>query len=161
MGRGGLRSAFPGDEVVDQVSVQGPQNLFYVLCDPDGWRGKGYRWGGIKKKKEGTSGGGGGDKEVFHLKNECMLQTQEGPQRTREWDETTKSLIISSVNRSVYLPPLSPSAGSSLPPPPPSLPLNQTLIVPLAEPVVLIRGLAQTSLPSTCPSHTHTHAPKH
>lgn len=48
---GGLRSAFPGDEVDDQVSVQGPQNLFCVLCDPDGWRGKGYGWGGIKKKK--------------------------------------------------------------------------------------------------------------
>lgn len=52
----------------------------------------------------------GRDKEVFHLKNECMLQTQEGPQRTTEWDETTKSPIISLVNRSVYPSLLSPSA---------------------------------------------------
>lgn len=34
-----------------------------------------------KKRKEGEAEN---DKEVFHLKNECMLQTQEGPQRTTE-----------------------------------------------------------------------------
>lgn len=74
-----------------------------------------------------------------------MLQTQEGPQRAAEWDETTKSPIIGLVNRSVYLSLLSRPALFFTTSPS----LNQPLIVPLAEPVVLIRGLAQTSLQST------------
>lgn len=65
--------------------------------------------GGEGEKEEGREGRQGEiKKEAFHLKNECMLQTQEGPQRTTEWDETTKSPIISLVNRSVYLSLLSP-----------------------------------------------------
>lgn len=31
---------FLGDEMDDQVSVQGHLYFFYVLCDPDGWRGR-------------------------------------------------------------------------------------------------------------------------
>lgn len=102
-----------------------------------------------KNRKEGEPER---DKELFHLKNEFMLQTQEGPKRTTEWDEPTKTPIISFVNRSVY-PFLSTATlfFSSSPPP------NQLLIVPLVEPVVLIRGLAQKSAPSTAP-HTHTRA---
>lgn len=34
---------------------------------------------------------------LFHLKNEFMPQTQEGPERTAEWDEATKSPIITSA----------------------------------------------------------------
>lgn len=109
-----------------------------LFCDPDGRRGR--------KRERGDGGEKEIKKEAFHLKNVCRLQTQEGPQRTTEWDETTKSPIISLVNRSVYLSLLSPSAllffsmSSSL---------NQPLIVSLPEPVVLIRGLAQTSSLST------------
>lgn len=61
---------FPGDEVNDQVSVQGP--LYFsclALCDPDGRRGG----------KTGRGVGGWGQREikkaVFHLKNERMLHT--------------------------------------------------------------------------------------
>lgn len=99
---------FPGDEVDDQVSVQGPLHFSHVLFDLDGSEGE----------KQGGGGEAERDKEVFHLKNECMLQTQEGPQRTTEWVETTKSPIISLVNRSVHLPLLSPPTllfSSSLP----------------------------------------------
>lgn len=108
--------------------------------------------GGEGEKEDGGGGRREIKKEVFHLKNECMLQTQEGPQRTAEWDETTKSPIISSVNRSVYPSLLSLFFTSSSS-------LNQPLIVPLAEPVLLIRGLAQTSSLTTAlltPHHTHT-----
>lgn len=73
------------------------------------------------------------------------METQEGPQRTTEWDETTKSPIISLVNRSVRLCLLSPSACFPPHHPATSSFLNQPLIVPLADSVVLISGLAQTS----------------
>ena len=93
---------FSGDEVDFQVPFWGPCTVLLCCVTQMGSRG------------EEDEGGGGREREIkreaFHLKNECMLQTQEGPQRTTEWDETTKSPIISLVNRSVYLSLLSPSA---------------------------------------------------